>query len=252
MDAHLLESPEPDRYRFHDLLRVYAADRARTEEAEQRPHGRHHPRCSPGTCTPPKRRPRSSPRSTPGCRWTRPRRGVQPAGHFASLEEAIAWCESERAGLVAATRLAAVPRACTSIAWKLPAAAMSFYYRRSHWGDWVAAHRTGLDSARVDRRPAGAGVDAQQSRHGLRRPAHAGVPSAVSSRRWRCSRTATSAGRGPRPTSPRPMWTWAASPRRWAAAQRSLAIQRQLGNRYLEGVALGILGRACRELGQFD
>ena len=36
MDAHLLESPEPDRYRFHDLLRVYAADRARTQETEQR------------------------------------------------------------------------------------------------------------------------------------------------------------------------------------------------------------------------
>src|SRR5262249_31678036 len=34
VDAHLLESPAPDRYRFHDLLRVYAADRARTQETE--------------------------------------------------------------------------------------------------------------------------------------------------------------------------------------------------------------------------
>ena len=34
VDAHLLESPAPEQYRFHDLLRVYAADRALTEEAE--------------------------------------------------------------------------------------------------------------------------------------------------------------------------------------------------------------------------
>jgi hypothetical protein len=34
VDAHVLESPAPDRYRFHDLLRVYAADRARTQETE--------------------------------------------------------------------------------------------------------------------------------------------------------------------------------------------------------------------------
>ena len=35
VDAHLLDSPEPDVYRFHDLLRVYAADRARAQETEQ-------------------------------------------------------------------------------------------------------------------------------------------------------------------------------------------------------------------------
>lgn len=35
VDARLLESPEPDRYRFHDLLSVYAADRARSKETEQ-------------------------------------------------------------------------------------------------------------------------------------------------------------------------------------------------------------------------
>ena len=35
VDAHLLDSPEPDVYRFHDLLRVYAADRARAQESER-------------------------------------------------------------------------------------------------------------------------------------------------------------------------------------------------------------------------
>ena len=35
VDVNLLESPAPDWYRFHDLLRVYAIERARAEEAEE-------------------------------------------------------------------------------------------------------------------------------------------------------------------------------------------------------------------------
>ena len=34
VDAHLLESPAPDRYRFHDLLRVYAAGPGGPEETQ--------------------------------------------------------------------------------------------------------------------------------------------------------------------------------------------------------------------------
>ena len=34
VDANLLESPAPDRYRFHDLLRFYATERAQAEESE--------------------------------------------------------------------------------------------------------------------------------------------------------------------------------------------------------------------------
>ena len=32
---------------------------------------------------------------------------------------------------------------CTEFAWKLAAAAMSFFYRRSHWADWVTTHQVG-------------------------------------------------------------------------------------------------------------
>src|ERR1700683_820441 len=35
VDAHLLESPAPDRYRLHDLLRDYAAERAEADEPAQ-------------------------------------------------------------------------------------------------------------------------------------------------------------------------------------------------------------------------
>ena len=56
VDAQLLQSPAPDRYQFHDLLRVYAADRAIALSA--RTSGmRPSVGCSPGTCTPRRQRP---------------------------------------------------------------------------------------------------------------------------------------------------------------------------------------------------
>jgi tetratricopeptide (TPR) repeat protein/transcriptional regulator with XRE-family HTH domain len=145
VDAHLLESPEPDRYRFHDLLRVYAADRARTQETEQ-------DRTAAitrlltwylhATAT-------AAAIISPG--HARVPLGqlpahVEPRG-FTSLDDALAWCETERSALVAATRLA-VSSGLREFAWKLPAAAMSFYYRRWHLTDWVTTHEIGLASAR--------------------------------------------------------------------------------------------------------
>jgi tetratricopeptide (TPR) repeat protein len=37
VDMHLVESPAPDRYRLHDLLRIFAAERLSLEEPEYRP-----------------------------------------------------------------------------------------------------------------------------------------------------------------------------------------------------------------------
>ena len=34
VDVNLLESPAPDMYRFHDLLKVYAMERAQAEETQ--------------------------------------------------------------------------------------------------------------------------------------------------------------------------------------------------------------------------
>jgi DNA-binding SARP family transcriptional activator len=250
VDAHLLESPEPDRYRFHDLLRVYAADRARTQETEQL-RGEaitrlltwylHTVEAAATVISPQHTRVPLEP----------PEGAVRPL-HFTTLEEAIAWCETERAGLMAATRLAAAS-GLHEIAWKLPAAAMSFYYRRSHWGDWVAAHRTGLDSARA------LGDQGAQA--------------------WMLNNLGMAYGDQHRPECVefldqalnlyRAVGDLRGQARveynvanalfdlgRYAealeAAQRSVAIQQQLGNRYVEGLALGTVGCAHRELGQFD
>ncbi len=175
--------------------------------------------------------------------------GVQPLG-FASLDDALAWCEAERAGLAAATRLAAAS-GMHEIAWKLPAAAMSFYYRRrSHWGDWVATHQTGLESARVlgDRQAQAWMLNHLGIAYGLQH-----MPEAVGCFEQVLDLSGVDGERGARAAAN--VAQAYVDLRRfddaWSAAQRSLVIQRQQGNRYLEGVTQGILGRASRELGRF-
>jgi DNA-binding SARP family transcriptional activator len=246
-DAHLLESPEPDRYRFHDLLRVYAADRARTGEAEDariRAVTRvltwylHTVEAAATIISAQHARLPLGPLPA----------GVQPLG-FASLDEALAWCEAERAGLAAATRLAA-SSGLHEIAWKLPAAAMSFYYRRGHWGDWVATHRAGLESAREigDRQAQAWMLNDLGMAYGVQH-----MPEAVECFEQALELSGVDSERGARAAAnvAQAYVDLGRFDEAWSAAERSLAIQRQQGNRYLEGVSLGVLGRASRELGQF-
>ena len=147
VDAHLLESVGADRYRFHDLLRVYAAERAADTEAAPSATPRS-PGCSAGTCgpltppPPPSRRTATTSRSSPGRRRTGDARG------FGTAEEALAWYDSERANLVAATRQAA-GAGLHDIAWRLPASLFSLFSSRGNWADCIATNRIALDSART-------------------------------------------------------------------------------------------------------
>jgi len=247
VDAHLLESPEPDRYSFHDLLRVYAADRARTQETEQRRDDAvtrlltwylHTAEAAATVISEQHARVPLGPLPA----------GVEPLD-FGSLDEALAWCERERAGLTAATRLAA-SSGLHEIAWKLPAAAMSFYYRRSHWGDWVATHQTGLESARAigDRQAQAWMLNDLGMAYGVQHK-----PEAVDSFEQALALSGVDSERGARSAAnvAQAYVDLGRFDEAWSAARRSLAIQRQQGNRYLEGVTLGVLGRASRELGQF-
>jgi DNA-binding SARP family transcriptional activator len=245
-DAHLLESPEPYRYRFHDLLRVYAADRARTQETgEDRTAAitriltwyLHTTEAAARVISPEYARVPLGPLPP----------SVQPLS-FTELDGAIAWCEAEGAGLVAATHLAAAS-GLHEIAWKLPAVAMSFYYRRSYWGEWMATDQVGLAAARTlgDRRAEAWMLNHLGMAYGVQR-----MPESIG-----CFEQALAIYRelGDEQGEARAA---ANAPQAYidlgrfgdalSAAGRSLAIQRRQGNRHLEGVTLGILGRACREL----
>jgi DNA-binding SARP family transcriptional activator len=247
LDAHLVESPEPDRYRFHDLLRVYAADRARIQETEPDRTAAvtrlltwylHTAEAAAAVISAQHARVPLGPLPD----------GVAPLA-FGTLDDALAWCEAERPGLVAATRLAAASGQ-HQIAWKLPAAAMSFYYRRSHWGDWVTTHQTGLESARAigDRQAQAWMLNDLGMAYGVQH-----MPEAVGCFEQALAISTDGDERGARAAAnvAQAYIDLRRFDDAWSAAQRSLAIQRHHGHRYLEGVTLGILGRACRELGAF-
>jgi NB-ARC domain-containing protein/tetratricopeptide repeat protein len=143
--VHLLEETGHDRYRFHDLLRVYAAERVATEETD---HERDsavrrlltwylHTADAAGRVL------------TPQWRYVPldfPEAGFLPLV-FTTYQQALEWCEAESANLVAATRHAAE---CGQhvIAWKLPAVLWNFFILRRHWADWITTHETGLAAAR--------------------------------------------------------------------------------------------------------
>jgi DNA-binding SARP family transcriptional activator/Tfp pilus assembly protein PilF len=150
VDAHLLESPAPEWYGCHDLLRAYAAERARAEEPPQ-------------TVTDAITRLlwwylRSADAAASVVAPYRDRVPLDPAApagglEFASANEALEWGRRERANLVVATRQAAAA-GLHDVAWKLPVAVMACFDRHGFRAEWIATHDVALRSARVagDRR----------------------------------------------------------------------------------------------------
>jgi tetratricopeptide (TPR) repeat protein len=146
VDAHLVEpAPILGRYRFHDLLRLYARERAQVEEgvpdrqaavlrmlewyldmadAADR-------RLSPGR------------RRLP---YERTGRGQEDPA-LSSLGQALTWFEAERASHLAANHEAA-DQGIHFIAWQIPDALRVFFSLRSYWVDWRDTHRIGLVAAR--------------------------------------------------------------------------------------------------------
>jgi len=151
VDARLLESTSPDRYKFHDLLRVYSSERAVADLSAQvrdAAVGRlltwyMRTADAAGTAVSP-------------YRYNVPldaARAGQPSLSFTSIEEALGWYDSERVNIVAATSQAS---ACGlhDISWRLPAPLFSVFNRRGNWTDLVTTHRIALASARhVGTRP---------------------------------------------------------------------------------------------------
>lgn len=143
--AHLLEETGPDRYQFHDLVRLYAREvAAEVEAAADRDAAARrlldwylHTADSACAVLNP-RRPRvplGPPEST-----------VRPLA-FADHDKAFRWCEEECANVVAAVHLAAAI-GDHATAWQLPMAMFDFFSLRKLWPDWIATNRIGLDSAR--------------------------------------------------------------------------------------------------------
>jgi len=145
VDVHLVESPAPAWYGLHELLRVFAAETADTEE------------------TPDERAAATSRllawylhtadaaakliRPSHARDVTVPQVPNHPGLAFESYQDALDWCERERVNLVAAVTLAAATGR-HDIAWQLPCALYGFFHLRGYQADWIATLTTGLASAR--------------------------------------------------------------------------------------------------------
>jgi DNA-binding SARP family transcriptional activator/tetratricopeptide (TPR) repeat protein len=143
--AHLLESPSAGRYHFHDLIRLYATERASAEETRQdRDEALRRllswylrMAAAAGLIINPHRRHISLDGDKPS------------AEHppFDTYDQALGWLESERANLVAAVGQAA-RQELHEIAWKLPIALWDLFHLGRHWSDWITTHEIALSSAR--------------------------------------------------------------------------------------------------------
>lgn len=145
VDAQLLQPLADGRYRVHDLLRVYAADRSMAADTAAGRDGAIrrlltwylYTVAAADRVVSPNRERVPLEEAPPDC---------APLS-FSTVADALEWWEAERANLVTATTQAA---ACgmDDVAWKLPVAAMAFFNRRGYWADWMATHATALASAR--------------------------------------------------------------------------------------------------------
>jgi len=142
--AHLLEQPMPDRYRFHDLLRDYAAECAEADEPEEERRGAAH-RVLAWYLDAAMATRHTLYAEHRGERDNREQDGLSLT--LAAYDQALEWCQTELANLVSATRLAASTGE-DEIASQIPIALRAFFQLRMPFADWLTTHDMGLSAAR--------------------------------------------------------------------------------------------------------
>jgi tetratricopeptide (TPR) repeat protein len=142
--AHLIVEPVPGRYTFHDLLRAYAADLARTidpDELRRNAIGRMldhylHSGYAAGRLLNPIRDPITV---------ASPRPGVIPE-YLKDHSQAVGWLTTEHPVLLAAIDQAAAA-GFDAHAWQLAWTLTDFLDLQGHWHDWIASHEVAVAAA---------------------------------------------------------------------------------------------------------
>ncbi|MFF3007801.1 BTAD domain-containing putative transcriptional regulator [Kitasatospora sp. NPDC057940] len=143
--AHLLTEPSRGRYRFHDLLKLFAAEQGTREESPEERRELyerwyawclHHAHAAGRVLTPGRRQVPLGP----------PPEGLRVAD-FTGPEQATRWCDDQRANLLATVHHA-YERGDDETAWKLPALLWSYLHRTSPQTEGVALGRTAVAAAR--------------------------------------------------------------------------------------------------------
>jgi DNA-binding SARP family transcriptional activator len=141
VDANLLECVAPLRYRFHDLVRLFARERAANEDPE--------PARDAAVGRGLARYLATVQRADLLLRPGQPTVDDTPVAPVALRDraEALQWLESERANLVAAVgRAAAGPH--HRVSWQLANALFGFYDLRGSWDEWEQVSLLALRAAR--------------------------------------------------------------------------------------------------------
>ncbi|MGW0435216.1 BTAD domain-containing putative transcriptional regulator [Micromonospora sp. NPDC003197] len=141
--AHLIEEVHEGRFGMHDLLRAYAAERVAEDE-------------DPAVRQAALRRVLTWYLHTAVAarRVLVPQLAELPIGRaatgpevvFAAGGDALAWYDAERSALVALVATAAGTGE-HDLAWRIAATSLAYFNISKHWGDWIASHRIGVDSA---------------------------------------------------------------------------------------------------------
>lgn len=157
-DANLLvdvaEASGGERYRFHDLVRLHAAERAAQDESgDERAAallrvGRHYLAAAgraeeiiePGRVGPERDFGRGVAAESVA------EEDFGPVGGQTAAEAALDWLERELPNLMAVVRLAR-PMGAPELAWQLTDALWPLFPRRKLYREWIEAHREGLLAA---------------------------------------------------------------------------------------------------------
>jgi DNA-binding SARP family transcriptional activator/tetratricopeptide (TPR) repeat protein len=169
-DAHLIQEVSDGRYGMHDLLRVYALQRAHREESDVArttardrlaDHWLHHidvamNHLQPGMARLP----------------ITASAGGGPAPAIEDADTALAWLDAQRPNLVAAARHAATTGR-RSLAWLLADALRGYFFLRGHMADWYTVAAAGEAAATAEGDACGlAGAELSLSSLRLRQGRH--------------------------------------------------------------------------------
>jgi tetratricopeptide (TPR) repeat protein len=135
--AHLIErAPSQGCYRFHDLLRLYAAERSEQDDPPQA-NGAAVSRLLEYYLD----------KARSADHQLEPQLADPGQTRLIGRPAALAWLDAERPNLVAAVSLAA-DTGHDSHARDIPLALFGFFDLRKHWAAWIATHQIALSAAR--------------------------------------------------------------------------------------------------------
>lgn len=144
--AHLLQQPTADRYRLHDLLRVYAAERAEADESPDQRRRAVRRVLRWYFLTAANARRAFLPDLDLGTSEVQQREDpVEPLA-FTGADDAMAWFEVERFTLLDALEQAGA-LGHDDLAARFPKAVAGFFEVRAYWSDYANAYRIGLRAA---------------------------------------------------------------------------------------------------------